>query len=357
MKKLLCVLLALVMVLGLIACGAQEAPAADAPAAEAPDAPAAEAPAAEEKLKLGFHWLAPQEYQDAVRVGAEAWAAANPDVDVIIQGGTDFTQETANAVLEGIAAQGVKGIATVPADAVGANATYEELVNQGITVLTWGGPSAESNPVTFCLATDTYSCAYNACEWVIKQMGEKGNILNVLEILTDPNTAIRKQAIEDCVANYPDVVIYQTIGDMATVEAANEKISNALSAGASEIDGIICTGSGTSEGLCQVLTEYYASNDKRFVTIGIDTNTFVIESVRNGVLGATVAQNPYAQGYLSLEILRLMYAEGYKAAEGEYMVDTGTVFVTAENVDTFQADIEALTAEIAANLTSKYLTK
>ena len=49
MKKLIALLLALVMVLGLVACGAKDAPAADAPAADAPaaDAPAADAPAAE----------------------------------------------------------------------------------------------------------------------------------------------------------------------------------------------------------------------------------------------------------------------------------------------------------------------
>lgn len=49
MKKLIALLLALVMVLGLVACGAADEPAADAPAADAPaaDAPAADAPAAE----------------------------------------------------------------------------------------------------------------------------------------------------------------------------------------------------------------------------------------------------------------------------------------------------------------------
>ena len=48
MKKIIALVLALVMVLGLVACGS--APATDAPAAEAPkaEAPAAEAPAAEE---------------------------------------------------------------------------------------------------------------------------------------------------------------------------------------------------------------------------------------------------------------------------------------------------------------------
>ena len=56
MKKLIALLLALVMVLGLVACGAKDdAPAADAPAADAPaaDAPAADAPAADgEKLRV-----------------------------------------------------------------------------------------------------------------------------------------------------------------------------------------------------------------------------------------------------------------------------------------------------------------
>ena len=60
MKKLIALLLALVMVLGLVACGNADAPAADAPAADAPaaDAPAADTPAdapAENKVyKIGI---------------------------------------------------------------------------------------------------------------------------------------------------------------------------------------------------------------------------------------------------------------------------------------------------------------
>ena len=64
MKKLIALLLALVMVLALVACGGQtDAPAADAPAADAPaaDAPAADAPAADEEAKEEAP-LAPGEY-------------------------------------------------------------------------------------------------------------------------------------------------------------------------------------------------------------------------------------------------------------------------------------------------------
>ena len=50
MKKAFALLLALVMVLSLAACGASEAPATEAPKADAPatEAPATEAPVAEE---------------------------------------------------------------------------------------------------------------------------------------------------------------------------------------------------------------------------------------------------------------------------------------------------------------------
>ena len=47
MKKILALLLALVMVMSLAACGSSEAPATEAPEAPATDAPATEAPTTE----------------------------------------------------------------------------------------------------------------------------------------------------------------------------------------------------------------------------------------------------------------------------------------------------------------------
>ena len=87
MKKLIALMMALVMVFALCACGQQAAPApaAEAPAAEAPaaEAPAAEAPAAEQTvLKL---WCIATE-SDANRPGYEKaiaeFEAAHPDIKI-----------------------------------------------------------------------------------------------------------------------------------------------------------------------------------------------------------------------------------------------------------------------------------
>ncbi len=58
MKKLIALLLALVMVIGMVACGNNDAPVADAPVADAPaaDAPAADAPEAEKNMSLNILW-------------------------------------------------------------------------------------------------------------------------------------------------------------------------------------------------------------------------------------------------------------------------------------------------------------
>ena len=85
MKKFIALLLALVMALGLIACG--QAPAADAPAADAPatDAPAADAPAAEPEAITLKVW-GPQEDQadenSFLPVACAKFAEAHPEYDI-----------------------------------------------------------------------------------------------------------------------------------------------------------------------------------------------------------------------------------------------------------------------------------
>ena len=114
MKKLLALLLALVMVLGLVACGAKDdAPAADAPAdAPAADAPAADAPAADaakEPYKFGLMIYAEtDEATISIRTGVEK-AAAEAGVELII--GTNQGDHTKTpAVLETILAQDIDAL-------------------------------------------------------------------------------------------------------------------------------------------------------------------------------------------------------------------------------------------------------
>lgn len=102
MKKILALLLALVLVFSLCACGQSEAPAEEAPAAEAPaEAPAAEAPAEEETGKvynvayLVNGNLGDKSFFDSAESGLAALEEAGRIEYVTIEmGGTDEDQPT-----------------------------------------------------------------------------------------------------------------------------------------------------------------------------------------------------------------------------------------------------------------------
>ena len=202
-----------------------------------------------EKKKGELVWYASavHPYFDSVQKGVKAFEA-DTGIEVHQQIGPDWTQDSQTQNLEALAALGYTGFSVYPSDPSGANGVYEELVDRGIAIVNFGTSTLQPTPASFAVATDVKYAAMLATEGLIKFMGGKGNILNVLEVITDANTRLRKEGVEEVVAKYPDVKIVQEISDMSTIEEATEKIENAIAARRTEIDGIICTGYTTSVG-------------------------------------------------------------------------------------------------------------
>lgn len=367
-KKVLALVMSTVLAFGLAACGssAGEAPATEAPAAEEAEAPAeeaapaeeTEAPAASSDVKIAWYAPAPHPYFDDVKKGVEKFQEEQ-GVEVIMQIGPDWTQASENEKVEALVAQGVNAISIYPCDASGANGLYEEIYeNMGVNVVNFGTDTNKPTTAKFAVGTDVKQAAYEAAEAVIKMMGEKGKILNVLEVLEDPNTALRKEGVEECVAAYPDVEIIQEIAGIKNQEEAVSKIESAMSAHGNEITGIVCTGMVTSVGMTQVLNDYYSKNPDapHIYAIGIDTDSGVMQGIQDGVVDATIAQNNLGHGYISCMLLKYL-GEGYSVKDGVYFVNSGNVIVTKDNIDSYQSDLDKTTEEILGSLTTDYLTK
>ena len=78
--------------------------------------------------------------------------------------------------------------------------------------------------------------------------------------------------------------------------------------------------------------------------------------LEDGTLDVGVAQNGYGQGYLgSLSLLYM--AEGWTIKDWGVHIVTGYVFITKDNIDTYDKEIEELSVKIAADLESTYLNK
>lgn len=303
--------------------------------------------------KLVWYASAVHPYFDAVQKGVEAFSA-DTGIEVHTQIGPDWTQDSQTQNVEALAAVGYKGFSIYPSDPSGANGLYEELTERGNFVVNFGTTTIQPTTASFAVATDVKYAAMVATETLIDLMGGKGNILNVLEVVTDANTILRKEGVEEVVAKYPDVNIIQEIGDMTSIEEAMEKIENAMAANIDKLDGIICTGYTTTVAATTILSPYNQSGAERISFVGIDDDAVVLNAIADGSIDATIAQNPYGHGYIGCQLISLL-VDGWKPRDGKYFVNAGLAVVTKDNVESYSDDLTAVTNDIMGKLKTEYL--
>lgn len=307
------------------------------------------------EAKYAWYFPAAHSYGEEVKGFAEQFAK-DTGVDIKFLIGSDWEQSTEDNNLRALVADGYTNISCFPSSD-GAAGLYDELKGFGVNIVGFGGATSQQTEL-FCVATDVQAAAYAACGYAIDAMGGKGGILNVLEVLSDTNTLKRKAGVEQCIADHEGVTLVQQVADITTIAEGVEKISAAVSSGAGQINGIVCTGNQTSAAAVQVLDDYYARNPgaEKIYLVCIDTPDDVMKGIQDGVVYGTIAQNTFAHGYIPLVILQMLN-DGYKKVDGTYFIDSGAVLVTKDNIDTFKNDIQKVTDQIMADLPVKYLTK
>jgi ribose transport system substrate-binding protein len=304
--------------------------------------------------KFVWYCPAPHPYFDTVKVGVEAFAR-DFNITVKEQIGPDWNMDSENTGILALAAEGYNLFSVYPSDASAANGLYDEVVKKGGKVANFGASTFEPTPASFAVRTDVKDAAMVAAEFVIGKMGKKGTLVNVLEVLEDPNTKLRKEGIETVAAKYPGIKIVEVAGIKSEQEAV-EKIEGAIAGSGGFVDGMICTGYVPTVAMSKVLTDYETKNKKHVRAVGIDTDPVTIKAIQDGYLEGTVAQNPFGHGYLSLLALKYL-SEGWKPRPGAYNINAGTTLVTKASVSTFDADLMKVTEQIKADMTKKYLTK
>jgi len=304
--------------------------------------------------KFAWYAPAPHPYFDTVRVGVDAFEKEFK-IPVRKQVGPDFNMDSENTGVLALVAEGYLYLSVYPIDVSAANGLYDEVVQQGGKVVNFGASTMEPTPASFAVRTDVKDAAMVAAEFVIGKMGRKGTLVDVLEVLEDPNTRLRKEGIELVAKKYPGIKIVEVAG-INSEQQAVEKIEGAIAGAGGYVEGIICTGYVPTVALSKILTDYSAKNKKVIQGVGIDTDPVTLKAIEDGYLAGTISQNPFGHGYLSLLALKYM-SEGWKVRPGAYNINAGIVMVTKANLKTFEADLTKVTNQIKADLTKKYLQK
>jgi ribose transport system substrate-binding protein len=301
-----------------------------------------------------WYGMMPHPYITEVQGGAAAAEKAF-DTPIYKMVGQEWTQDNENLNIESLSTKGHKAFSIYPGDPAGSNGLFRALKQNGQMVVAYGAEPDLPTPAVFTVATNIKGAAMQAAEELIKLMGEKGNILNVLETVTDINTVKRDQGINEVADRYPNVKIIQTISDMSQVSTATNKIQSALAARSEEIDGIITTGYNPTIAAASVLTEWHQEPDhKRIRFVGIDTGATVLQAIRDGNIDATIAQNPPGHGFISCALLGLML-QGWTPVKDYQFIDAGSVIVNKDNVETYADEVQKITDAIMKDVKTKYL--
>lgn len=269
-----------------------------------------------------------------------------------------------NQLIENATAQGYNGFLIFPGDPVGTNSPMQDLASASIPSIATAGCTKDPTPALFCFGTDVGHSAYLGAKELIKTMGGKGTIVHFTGNLVDPNTELRMQAIQQAVSESGGgVKLLQTIADIdRTPQEADEKINALLAARGKEIDGIVTTAWLPAVSSATALRRI---GDKRIKMVGIDHDPVVLAAIKDGFVHGTMLQNPYGQAYIGSYVMEEVVGKGCKVndkapfktnAYTTHFIDSGTAFVSADGVATYQDAMKAVTKDIMATFKADYLT-
>ena len=313
MKKIVALLLALMLVMSMVACGAQK---------EATNVPADDAPYVA-MIALGYS----HQFWQAVKQGAEE-AAAEYGVTVTFEGPEDETMVDKQVDMLNTAIQNnPDAIAMAAIDVESVTSILNDQKANGIPVVAFdAGLGAELPQVTVSCnnAEAGKLAAVNAAEL----LGDAGKVAVLGHTETVPDGVARVEGfVNEMKENHPNIEVVDIQYAEGDHMLSAEALKGMLLADP-EIDLVYCTNEGACVGAYNGMKELGVVGEVKLV--GFDSSKALKDGIRCGDIAGAITQDPVKMGYLTVEAaVKLMNGEEL----GTDFIDAGFAWYTAENMD------------------------
>ena len=312
------------------ACGDSGGDTTTTGAPVATDAPTAtegtQAGPAVEDLEIGMVLMAQNTgFFNTAACGAEL-AAEELGLSLDIQAPADFDAVEQVAVLEAVVARRPDGILMAPHDRTLLIAPMQEASEVGITLVEFDAVVDDPSLSAAKLQTDNVDGGRIGARALAELIGEEGKVLLIDFRAGTESTDSRAQGFEEEIANFPNIE-YLGIQYAENDPAKAAEIIAATVAANPDLAGVFVTTGAGSDGTATALREQDAR--PQVALVGFDADPALVEQLRNGFIDAIVTQQPFQMGYQGVYQL-------VNALTGQPVtdrVDTGTIVVTADNVD------------------------
>jgi ribose transport system substrate-binding protein len=222
-------------------------------------------------------------------IKAQAKASGIVSKVIISNHNTDPSGQIAD--MRNLISAGVNVIVVNPSDRSALDAVIKEASDKGIVVVTVD--QAVTSPQAYQIYNNQVKYAQLGADWLFKQLGGKGNVVEMRGINGVSADADRHQGLIATKANYPNInIVKETFTDWTPATGA-QQTKDILASGI-KVDGIWTSGIDSS------VVDQFVTAKKPFVpTVGADNEGFIAQLIdlkAKGLTGAAVSNPPTVGG-------------------------------------------------------------
>ncbi|NNV03171.1 substrate-binding domain-containing protein [Brevibacillus sp. MCWH] len=169
------------------------------------------------------------------------------------------------------------------------------------------------------IGTDHVDSGKRAGEKLIELVGTHGRIA----VLGGGNTAQREKGLLEAISHYPGVTIVAREG-ASDQNQASELVARMIDS--HSLDGIVALNAVAALGAAQAIESKGLA--EKVKVVAIDSPPDVLAYIQEGVIQATIMQNPFSMGYLGVK-------HAVEAMNGLHVpsrIDTGTKIIDMDNM-------------------------
>ena len=235
--------------------------------------------------------------------------------------------------IEELIAQRVDGIAISALDDAGLVPVIAEATRAGIKVITFDAPAPSSQALTY-IGTDNKTAGYEAGKKMAELMKGKGSIVILQGGLGAANLNLRTQGFKEAMAkSAPGVKILEVVDVAGDFSVATNK-TEAILQTYPDLTAIFAVSAEGAPAAASVLKQQKKAG--KILLAGFDDLKDTLQGIRDGTVAFCIVQKTFKMGWLSVEAL----LDASKGKTLPKVTDTGVLFVTKSNVDTYMAEMK-----------------
>ena len=222
-------------------------------------------------------------------IKAQAKASGIVSKVVVANRTTDPSGQIAD--VRNLISAGVNVIVMNPSDRSALDAVIKQATDKGIVVVTVD--QGVTSTGAYQLYNNQVKYAQLGADWLFKQIGGKGNVVEMRGINGVSADADRHQGFQATLANYPNIKVIKETFTNWSLDPAAQQTKDIIASGI-KVDGI------WTSGIDSTVVDTYVTNKKAFVpVIGADNDGFLGQLINlkaQGLAGAAVTNPPTVGG-------------------------------------------------------------